>query len=471
MASTDVTRGELEISVPWDEVRKESDRVLESFRKQVRVPGFRPGKAPDSVIKMRYAEEIRSEVLEKLIGKHFWAEAEEQDYRVIGTPKVSDVKFEDDQPLEFKAEFEMIPDFELAEYKRLQAPFKEPEVTDEEIERELEQLRERHASYKNLDPRPLEDGDIAVVSLKSDEVEGAPTIDQSETTIEIGGEDTFEDFTKALAGKSPGDKVDFEVNYPEDFGNERLAGKTIPFHAEVKGIRVKELPELDDDFASEVGDFQTLDELKKRIQEEIHGHKRSHAEGEAKEKLVDQLVEKHPFPVPDLLVNEQIRSRLNRMARTFAAQGVDLENTPIDWKKLGEDQRERAERDVKAGLLLERIAEVEAIEVDQPALDAEVQRFAQRNQMTLAGARRQLAEDGTLDQIESHLKNEKTMGFLFDEAEKVDPPEEPESDEAAAEEQSAEAPAAEEQSAEALPAEPASEEAAAAEAPKPAEGE
>ncbi|MEZ5363630.1 MAG: trigger factor [Bryobacterales bacterium] len=432
MATTDVTRGELEITVPWDEVQKESDRVLQAFRKQVRVPGFRPGKAPDSVIKMRYAEDIKAEVLEKLIGRHFWAEAEEQDYRVIGTPKVRDVKFEDDQPLEFTAEFEMIPDFELADYKRLQAPFKEPEVTDEEIERELEQLRERHASFKNLDPRPLEKGDIAVIALKSDEVEGAPTIDQNETTITIGGEETFEEFTKALEGKTPGDKVDFDVNYPEDFGNEQLAGKTIPFHAEVKAIRVKELPELDDDFASEVGDFQTLDELKKRIQEEIHGHKRSHAVEHAKEKLIDQLVEKHPFPVPDLLVNEQIRSRLERMARTFAAQGVDLENTPIDWKKLGEDQRERAARDVKAGLLLERISEVEAIEADQAGIDAEVQRFAQRNQLTLAGARRQLAEDGTLDRIESHLKNEKTMNFLFDEAEKVDPPEEPE-EEASAE--------------------------------------
>ena len=443
MASTDVTRGELEISVPWDEVQKESERVLQAFRKQARIPGFRPGKAPDSVIKMRYAEELRAEVLEKLIGKHFWAEAEEQDYRVIGTPKVRDVKFENDQPLEFTAEFEMIPDFELMDYKRLQAPFKEPEVSDEEIDKELEQLRERHASFKNLDPRPLETGDIAVISLKSDEVEGAPTIDQSETTITIGGEDTFEEFTKALAGKTPGDNVDFEVTYPEDFGNEKLAGKTIPFHAEVKAIRVKELPDLDDGFASEVGDFQTLDELKKRIREEIHGHKRRHAVEHAKEKLIDQLVEKHPFPVPDLLVNEQIRSRLERMARTFAAQGVDLENTPIDWKKLGEDQRTRAERDVKAGLLLERVSEVEAIEVDQPAIDAEVQRFAQRNQLTLAGARRQLAEDGTLDRIESHLKNEKTMNFLFDEAEKVDPPEEPEPEEASAEEAVA-APAAEE---------------------------
>lgn len=442
MASTDVTRGELEITVPWDEVRKESDRVLQAFRKQVKVPGFRPGKAPDSVIKMRFADELRSEVLEKLIGKHFWAQAEEQDYHVIGTPKVRDVKFEDEQPLEFVAEFEMIPDFELADYKRLQAPFKEPEVSEEEIEKEFEQLRERHASYKNLDPRPLEKGDIAVISLKSDEVEGAPTIDQNETTIEIGGEETFEEFTKALEGKTPGDNVDFDVTYPEDFGNEKLAGKTIPFHAEVKAIRVKELPDLDDDFAAEVGDFQTLDELKRRIREEIHGHKRRHAVERAKEKLVDQLVEKHPFPVPDLLVNEQIRSRLERMARTFASQGVDLENTPIDWKKLGEDQRTRAERDVKAGLLLERISEVEAIEVDQPSLDAEVQRFAQRNQLTLAGARRQLAEDGTLDRIESHLKNEKTMSFLFDEAEKVDPPEEPEP-EASAEPASV-APAAEE---------------------------
>ncbi len=429
MEASEICRGELDIVVPWEEVQAESEKALKSFRTQVRIPGFRPGKAPDSVIKMRYAQELRSEVIEKLIDRHFWKEAKEQDYNVIGTPRIKDIEFADEQDFKFHAEFEIIPDFELMDYRRLQVPFVEPEVTDEEINAEIERLRERHSTFKNLDPRPLEDGDTAVLSLRSEEVEGAPAINQEETTLEIGAEETFEAFTNALRGKSPGDSADFTVTYPDDFGNADLAGKAIPFHAEIKGIRVKELPEADDEFAADVGDFQTLDELKSRIREEIGTHKRRQAIEQAKDKIVDLLVEKHGFPVPDLLVDQQLRSRLERTARMFVAQGVDLDQVDIDWKRLAEEQRPRAIRDVKAGLLLERIAEVEAIEVDAADVDAEVQRYAQRNRLSQAAARKQLAEDGTLDQIESHLANEKVMAFLFDESEKVDPPaEEPDAE-------------------------------------------
>ena len=381
MEASDICRGELEIVVPWEEVHVESEKVLKAFRGQVRIPGFRPGKAPDSVIRMRYAQELRSEVIEKLIDRHFWKEAKEQDYQVIGTPKIRDIEFSDEQPFKFRAEFEIIPDFELKDYRRMQVPFVSPEVGDEEVAAELERLRDQHASFKNLDPRPLEDGDVAVVSLKNEPVEGAPAIDQAETTLEIGSEETFADFTNALRGKTPGDEVDFEVTYPEDFGNQDLAGKTIPFHAVVKGIRVKELPEVDDDFAADVGDFQTVDELRSKIREEIAAHKRRHAMEQAKDKIVDLLVEKHDFPVPDLLVNQQVRSRLERTARMFAQQGVDLEQVQLDWKRLAEEQRPRAIRDVKAGLLLERIAEAEAIEADPAEVEAEVQRYAQRNRM------------------------------------------------------------------------------------------
>ena len=424
MDSTEICKGELEISVPWDEVQSESNRVVKSLTKEVRIPGFRPGKAPASVIKMRYADTVRQEVLEALIGKHFWKHAEDNDYHVIGQPKISDLKFEDDEPLTFKAEFEIVPDFELQTYKLIPTPFKDPEVADDDVAAHLERVREQNASYRNLDPRPLADGDLAVVSLESEEVEGAPKVDQSETTLVIGGEHTLEDFTKNLTGKSPGDKVDFDVTYPDDFANQELAGKSVPFHAEVKAIREKELPDLDDDFAADVGDFRTLDELRARVREEMQESARTEATRAAKDKIVDTLVERHDFPVPDLLVNEQINARLQRTAQVFAQQGLDPAKADIDWKQLAESQREAAVRDVKAGLLLERIAEAEAVEPDETEVDAEVERYAQSNRITLSAARQKLAEDGTLDRIQSHLRNEKTLQILFDEAEKVDPPEE-----------------------------------------------
>lgn len=420
MASEDITRGELQISIPWNEVESEQQRILRSFRKQARIPGFRPGKAPESVIRTRYADEVRREVLETLVPKFFWKEAQAQDFRVVGAPNIEDVKFEESQPLEFRAEFEIVPDFELKEYRRLKVHYKEPQVTEEEISAELDRLRERQATFRNQDPRPLDDGDIAVVSLKSDEVEGVPQVDQSETTLTIGSEETIADFTNALKGKSPGDKVDFDVTYPEDFGNEKLAGKTIPFHAEVKGLRSKELPELDDDFAADVGDFRTLEELKERIKEELYGHQRRHAIEHAHEHIIDELIKLHDFPAPERMVQDQIRTRVERTARSLASQGINLEEMQLDWKKIGEEQRPRAERDVKAGLLLERIAEAEAFEADEEKIDAQIERYAQQKKMAMSRARQELAESGALDNVRSNLVNEKTLNYLFDESEKVD---------------------------------------------------
>lgn len=441
MAATESSIGEMEISVPWDEVAKESKRILAAFRKQVRIPGFRPGKAPEAVIRMRYAEEVRGELLETLVPKHFWKRAEEQDLKVIGSPDISDVHYADDEPLTFKAKFEVIPDFELGDYRRLQAPFAEPLASEEEIDAEIERVREQQASYRNLDPRPLEDGDVAVLSLKSGEVEGVPQVDQEETTITIGDEGTLDGFTEALRGKSPDDEVDFEVTYPEDFGNEKLAGKIVPFHAVVKGIRVKELPEVDDQFASDVGDFKTLEELRKAVREGIENMRRREATERAKDAVIDQLVASHDFTAPSKMVEQQVNTRLERSLRSIAKQGIDPAQLNLDWEKLREGQREGAVRDVKAGLLLERIAEVEAIDATEEEIDEQVKHYAEQNQLSAAGARQKLAEDGTLDRVRTQIRNDKTAAFLFDEAEKVDPPEEePETEKASSNEEPAASP-------------------------------
>jgi trigger factor len=426
LPTEDICRRELEISIPWNEVEKEADRVVSALKRQVRVPGFRPGKVPDKVIRTRYHDDIRKEVVEQLVPRYFWDEAKKESLSPVGAPNVHDVHFHEGESLHFKAEFEVLPDFELGDYHRLEVPFTEPEVTDEEIDKEIEQIREQHSSFRNIDPRPLADGDIAVVSLKSGEVEDAPKIEQDETTFTIGDEGTLPEFNENLRGKSPGDELDFEVTYPGDFGNEKLAGKTIPFHVAVKGIREKELPELDDDFAADVGDFRTIDELRTRIREVMQHNRRHSAVEAAKDKLVNQLAEKHDFAVPESLVERQIQSRIERTLRSLQRQGVDLSKISLDPAKLRESERERAIRDVKAGLLLERIAEAESIQATKEEIDAEVQRFAEQSKQPVSKAREKLAENGDLDRLQSSIRNEKALSFLFDEAVKVDQPEEQE---------------------------------------------
>ncbi len=390
------------------------------------MPGFRKGKAPKSVLKMRFKDEIKSEVLERLLPKYFWEKAEADNLKVVGSPDLSDLHFEDNEPVKFKAVFEVFPEYELGNYRRLEVPYMEPVVEDADVDAELERLRESQASYRNLDPRPLADGDLAVLSLKSESVDDSPAIDQEETTLTIGADATLPDFSDALRGKSPDDEVDFEVTYPDDFASENLAGKSIPFHAKVLGIREKELPELDDDFAKDVdAQFETFDALKTRIREGMLDMRRNSGSQQAKDKLVDQLVEAHDFPLPKKLVDQQIGTRLENNLRSLSQQGIDVKSLDVDWQKIGESERPRAQHDVKASLLLERIADVENIKADDSQIDAEIERYAEQNQLTPGGARKKLAEDGTLDRMKSFYQNEKVLNFLFDEAEKVDPPEEP----------------------------------------------
>ncbi len=425
MADTESCTSELKIEIPWVEVEKESDKALKSLSKGVHVPGFRKGKAPKSVLQLRFQEEIKLEVLDRLAPKYFWEQAEAKSLKVVGDPDIAELRFERNEPVRFRAIFEVFPEYELGTYHRLQVPYLEPAVEDSDVDAELERLREMQASHRNLDPRPLENGDIAVLSLKSEPVDDAPAIDQDETTLTVGADETLPDFSAALRGKSPQDEVDFEVAYPADFANERLAGKRIPFHAKILGIRKKELPDLDDDFANDVDErFKTLDDLKTQIREGALDMRRRAAAQQAKDMLVDRLVEAHDFPLPKKLVDGRVASRLENAMHSLAQRGVDIKNPDLDWKKFAEAERPRAERDVKASLLLGRIAEVENIQADDAEIDAEIERYAQQNQLTIGGARKKLTEEGALDRMRTFYRNEKVLNFLFDEAEKIDPPEE-----------------------------------------------
>ena len=430
MADTESCTSELEIEIPWAEVERESDKVLKNLSKSAGVPGFRKGKAPKSVLQLRFQEEIRSEVLDLLVPRHFQQRVETKNIRVVGNPDIVDLHFENNEPITFKAVFEVFPEFELGTYRRLEAPYLEPVVEDSDVDEELERLREMHADYRNLDPRPLRDGDIAVLSLKSEPVGDAPAIDQDETTLTVGADETLPDFSDALRGRSPQEEVDFEVAYSDDFANKQLAGKRIPFHANILGIREKELPALDDDFANEVDErFKTLDDLKNEIRENLLDARRNAATRQAKAKLVDSLVEAHDFPLPkklvDLLIEEQLQSFANSLARQGAdIDNLDIDNLDIDWKDIAEAERPRAERSLKRDLLLERIAEVENIQADDAAVEAEIERYAQENQLTVGGARKKLMENGALGRMRAFHRDEKVLNFLFDEAEKIDPPEE-----------------------------------------------
>jgi trigger factor len=412
-------RHALEISIPVQEVESEVSRITGEVQRRARLPGFRPGKAPASLIRKQFAGDVRQKVLESLIPKYLHKQFEAENLNVVGTPDIKEVHFHDGEPLRFKAEFEVVPTIELGEYKGIEVPYQDPEVTAEDVAKRIEEIREQKAQFVNIDPRPLEDGDFAVVALES--VAGIPgePVKQDEMVLEIGGSDTVEAFTQNLRGLSPGDQKTFDVTYPEEYGASRMAGKTVTFRATVKGVRKKELPDVNDEFAQDLGDYRNLDELREAVRKNMLAQRQFEAQQQAKDKIVDKLVDAHDFPVPEVFVERQIKTRVEQNLRTLAADGIDPASIKLDWDKVRETHRDKAMREVKASLLLGRIAEREAIHATREEVDREVERLARQQREPVAALQIRFEKDGTLGRIASHIQTEKTLGYLFEQASKT----------------------------------------------------
>lgn len=416
MVTAEDCKRSLEIEIPVEEVNRAKERVTNSIKQRARLPGFRPGKAPISLIQSRFDSEIRSEVLELLLPQAFRDRVQKDELKVVGTPDITDLQFEPGQPIRFKAAFEIAPEWDLSEYRGLSVKYEEPTVTEEEISQRLESMRENKAEYVNLDPRPIENGDYVVVHLKS--LSGlAEPIDQ-DVQIQVGAEDTLPAFNESLIGAMPDQIIQADVTYPENYAQERLAGKTVSFEIAPKVIRRKELPALDDEFARDLGDYQSLEELKEAVKKSIFHEKQFLAQQAAKEELIDKLVEAHPFPVPEAYTEKQIENQVRAQLRELAGQGIDPSTIKLDWEKVKQAQREKAIRNVKASLLLERIADREGIRATQDEVDREVHRIARHEREAVPVTRARLEKEGALARIASHIQTEKTLQFLFDQAQK-----------------------------------------------------
>jgi trigger factor len=406
----------VEVEIPVEEVERARERVTSSIRQRVRLPGFRPGKAPLSMIQARFEGDIRNEVLELLLPQAFRDRVKQDDLTVVGTPDISDLKFEAGQPIRFKADFEVAPEVELGEYRGLPVKYEEPAVTDEEVDQRLESMRENKAEYVNLDPRPIEDKDFVLVQLRS--LSGLAEPISQDVQIEVGGGETLPAFNEALVGANPGEAREVDVTYPEDYGQERLAGKTVRFELTPKFVRKKELPALDDEFARDLGDYQSFADLREAVKKSIFQEKQYVAQQEAKEALIDRLVEGHDFPIPEAYVERQIENQVRAQLRDLAGRGVDPNSLNVDWAKIKESQRDKAARNVKASLLLEKISDREGIRAAQEEVDREVQRIARQEREAVAVTRARLEKDGALGRIAGHIQTEKTLQFLLEQAQK-----------------------------------------------------
>jgi trigger factor len=416
-AKQDSVKREISVEIPADEVARETETIVQKYQKVARLPGFRAGHVPASIIRQRFKEDLKSDVVEALVPRYFRKEAEKLGMIPVSQPRVTDLHIHEGEPLRFKASFEIMPEIKIEGYRELRADHPEIVVKDEEVEEALNSVREQHATFTSVEGRPLAEGDFAQSSMDGKPKDGddkTQPVHMDEVLIEIGGKNTVPEFTQNLRGANAGDEREFEVSYPEDSNDKRLAGKTFVYTVKIQAIKQKSLPELNDDFAKELGEFTSVDQVRKQIRDNMEAERKHTAEREAKDKLVAELVKRNDFEVPESLVDRQIDLRLERGLRALAAQGMKMEDMKkMDLPRLRAGQRDQAVQDVKSSLLLERIAELEKIDAGEDEVNHELEALAQQTKQTSEAVRARLTQDGGLDRIRNRIRSEKTLDFLY----------------------------------------------------------
>jgi trigger factor len=408
---------ELELEIPAENVSKATEKVARDLAKVARVPGFRPGKAPVTLIRRRFAEDIQGEVVQSLVPEYLEKALGEKNLIPVTRPAVDKVDFKEGEPLRFRAVFEVLPEFELGDYKNLAVSIDAVEAGDTQVDKTIEEMRERVATFVPVEGRAAKDGDYVLIKLSGMPVGGGEPVQADNIMCHIGAEETLESFTENLRGASPGDTKKFRSQYPDDYPDEKLAGKAYDYTVEVQGIKEKKLPELNDEFAKdaagEKGGFSTLAEMRGLIAKDLEAAKEDQQQSQAREKILEALVKQHDFPVPEALVEHQMDVRLERTVRTLAAQGVDPRAVNVDWVALRKRQHDRAVDDVKAELLIDRVAEAEKIDATDEEVEKQIEALAERGGESATALRARLTKQGALDRMKSKLRSDKTIDWLY----------------------------------------------------------
>jgi trigger factor len=408
---------EIELEIPAENVTKATEKVARDLARVARIPGFRPGKAPVTLIRRRFAGDIQGEVLQSLVPEYLEKALDEKKLVPVTRPEVDKVEFKEGEPLKFRAVFEVLPEFELGNYKGLEIQVDAVEAGQAQVDKVVEEMRERAATFVPVEGRAAKDGDFALIKLSGLPEGGGDPVEADNIMCHIGAEETLESFTENLRGANPGETKKFQSKYPDDYPDQKLAGKTYDYSVEVLAIKEKKLPEVNDEFAKdaagEASGVMTVAELRKKILENLEAAKEEQQSSQAREKILEALVKKHDFPVPEALVEHQMDVRLERTVRSLTAQGVDPRAVNVDWVSLRRRQHDRAVDDVKAELLLDRIADAEKIEATDEDVEKEISALAERSGESATALRARLTKQGALDRMKSKLRSDKTIEWLY----------------------------------------------------------
>ena len=420
----------IEVEASAEDVSKAFQQVTKRYTKLARIPGFRAGKGPPSLIKSRFAKEVRQEVLESLVSERFRKALEEQKINPVSQPQISELLLADGAPLKFKATFEVLPEINIDGYDATKVERPNAALEEGEFDAELANVLDHHATVEPVDEdRPLTDGDWADIEFKGkiqdlaqvvgekglEDKDPSQQISGEDVLIEIGGRNTLQAFNEALRGAKVGQELAFEATYPAEFGDERLAGKTVSYDVTVKAIKKKTFPERDEEFAKQLGPYTDWNDFETKLRDRLANRKKEALEARARDIMLEELVAKYQFPVPETFVQAQIDARLERGLRALAQQGMTSEQMRgLDFERLRGAQREQAVNEVKVSLILDKVAERENITVTDEDLERELLMLSLQSREPVEALRKRLSEDGSLDRIREQMRREKTGTVLFD---------------------------------------------------------
>ncbi len=419
---------EIAVEVDADTVSKAFRTIVKKYQRLARIPGFRVGKVPETVIKNRFAKEVRQEVLDELVSARFRQAMDEQKITPVSQPQLTNLMLVDGQPLQFKAAFETKPEIDVTGYDSIEVARPDTALTEAEYEAELARMMDQYATVEPVDEdRPLVDGDWAEIQFEGEiqqlaqvvgeeKPENAPEpIRGEDVLIEVGGVNTLQAFTDALRGQKVGQEMAFEVTYPEDFGEARLAGQTIKYNVTVKAIKRKTYPEKDEEFAKQLGDYESWDAFTINLREMAGGRKKDALENQARDRMLGEMIAKFQFPVPETFVQQQIDARLDRGLRALAQQGMTSDDMrKLDFNRLRSAQRDQAVAEVKASLILDRLAELEGIEVSEDEIERELLMASLQAREPLEAVRARMVEDGAMDRMREQMRREKTGTVVYE---------------------------------------------------------
>jgi trigger factor len=407
----------IEVEIPAELISREANRVTGEFGRQAKVPGFRPGRIPTSVVRQRFAKEIQEEVVSRVLGESFRAAMTEKGLEPVGEPQLEHIDaYIEGAPMKFKAKFEVKPSIELRDYRGLEIDDPKIEVTDTDIDAMVERLRMSVSHLRPVVDRGAEDGDTAMIEITSTIDGGEPQTQQGELTV--GEPGPLPELNEKLQGMKPEDEPrTFDRTFGDDAVRDEWKNQTVHFEVALKALAQRELPEINDDFAKSVGaGWETVDAMREKIGADIRRHREAEAVRLKRNQIGDRLLAAHEFDVPQALVDDELGKSLNNYARYLAGQGVNLETAEIDWRKVGEEFRPEAVKRVKRSLILEAIARKENLAVSDVEVDAEIRKAAQEQGREFADVKHHLRHDGGYEALRDSLAQERALELVLREA-------------------------------------------------------